>query len=262
MRGLNFICKTGMLFIMMVFIGCAGGTPDPFTSTSETVNKKAEQAMYKPVEYKHKTKKGPVVVVLPGKIKTNNAAFAQKVTSNNIADFAEMELSNDNFRVLEREDLGSLLNEVALAANMGDRHSLKKFKKGRFKTTRWFLKFDVLKAEPVASAKRGFDGGFAGAIIGIASRGSVGGRVAGVTVGSASAHEASGLWIVGMRYKIIDARTSEQVGSGYFEDKMEIGASSGSFVGVSASSATIITLDTLAQRLVQKCVQDIDENYK
>ncbi len=255
----------GLVILLVGFglVACAGGgVATPFKSTSEVVNERSDKMMYKPVDYKNRSKRGPVVVVLPGKIKTNNATFANKVTSNNIADFAEMELSNDNFRVLERENLGYMLKEVALAANMGDVQSLKKFKRGKFKTTRWFFKFDVLRAEPVAKAERGFDGDFLGSIIEIASRGDVGGRIAGKTVGSISAKEASGLWIVGMRYKIIDARTSEQVGSGYFEDKMEIGANANSFLGVSSSKAETITLDHLSQRLVQKCVQDIDNKYK
>lgn len=260
MRFTEFLVGAGLSMVLLA--GCAGGTSSPFGSTSEAVNKQADEAMYKPVEYANASKRGPVLVVIPGKIKSNNASFKQKITTNNIADFGEMELSNANFRVLERADLGPMLDEVALAASMGDKKSLRKFKRGKFKTTRWFVKFDVLKAEPVASASRGFDGAFLGSIIGIASGGSKGGRIADTAVSSASVKETSGIWIVGMRYKVIDARTSEQVASGYFEDKMEIGASGGSFMGVSSSSSKTITLDTLAQRLVQKCVQDIDKKHK
>ena len=41
------------------------------------------------------------------------------------------------------------------------------WKKGKLKTTKWVVKFDVLKAENVAQAQSGFDGRALGSIIGI-----------------------------------------------------------------------------------------------
>jgi hypothetical protein len=38
----------------------------------------ADKAMYKPIEYTNAGKKGPVLVVIPGEIKSNNATFTQK----------------------------------------------------------------------------------------------------------------------------------------------------------------------------------------
>ena len=58
--------------------------------------------------------------MIPGEIKSNNATFVQKFQSNNIADFAEIELTKANFQVLERSNLGPLLNEFTLAYNLGD----------------------------------------------------------------------------------------------------------------------------------------------
>jgi len=102
-------------------------------------------------------KGGPKVIVLPGKIKSNNAAFTQKISPNNIADFAEIELSRANFGVLERSDLGPMVNEISLAITMGDPNALKDLKR-KFKSTKWFIKFDILRVEHVASAKGGFHG--------------------------------------------------------------------------------------------------------
>jgi hypothetical protein len=81
-------------------------SPTAGTSTSDKANEGADKAMYKAVEYSNKNKKGPTVIVVPGEIKSNNASFTQKFASNNIADFGELELSQANFKVLERSDLG------------------------------------------------------------------------------------------------------------------------------------------------------------
>ena len=43
--------------------------------------------------------------------------------------------------------------------------------------------------------------------------------------------DAAGVWIVGMRYKIIDARTTQQVAQRYAEDKLEVGSASTSVLG-------------------------------
>ncbi|HNI50202.1 MAG TPA: hypothetical protein PLF43_02155, partial [Accumulibacter sp.] len=74
--------------------------------------------------------------------------------------------------------------------------------------------------------------------------------------------ESTGVWIIGMRYKIIDANTTEQVATGYTEEKMELGAKSTSILGVSSGASGGLTLDSLVQRLVQKNVWEIDNKYK
>jgi hypothetical protein len=74
--------------------------------------------------------------------------------------------------------------------------------------------------------------------------------------------ESTGVWIIGMRFKIIDANTTEQVATGYAEEKMELGAKSTSVLGVSSGASGGLTLDSLVQRLVQKTVWEIDSKYK
>jgi hypothetical protein len=65
-----------------------------------------------------------------------------------------------------------------------------------------------------------------------------------------------------MRYKIIDAETTEQLAQGYTEEKMEIGAVSSAALGVKQSQQGGVSLDTMVQRLVQKSVWEIDSKYK
>src|SRR5438874_3204588 len=247
------------------------GNPSPTAGkeTSQKANAAADQAAYRPVEYTNASKKGPALVVLPGDVKSNNATFMQKFTPNNIADFGEVELSAANFQVLERSNLGGALNEFALAYNLGDPDAARKFlRMGKLKSTKYVVKFDILKAEQIASAQKGFDGRALGQMAGLlgAYSGSLGGAragaVGGAAVGSVHSDESTGVWLIGMRYKIINAETTEQVANGYTEEKMEVGAVSQSVLGVSQSQQGGVGLDTMVQRLVQKAVWEIDSKYK
>ena len=247
------------------------GNPSPTAGgdTSQRANDSADQALYKPVEYMNRNRQGPALIVIPGEIKSNNATFLQRFTANNIADFGELELSNANFKVLERANLGPLLKEFELAYNLGDPQAARKYLgMGKLKTTKYVVKFDILKTEQVASAQQGFDGRALGNIAGAlgAFSGSWGGARAGAVgqaaVGSVQTGESTGVWIIGMRYKIIDAETTEQLAQGYTEEKMEVGAKSSSVLGVSQSQQGGVSLDTMVQRLVQKSVWEIDSKYK
>jgi hypothetical protein len=247
------------------------GNPSPTagSETSQRANESADQALYKPVEYVNRNRPGPAVIVIPGEIKSSNATFLQKFTSNNIADFGELELSAANFKVLERANLGPLLKEFELAYNLGDPQEARKFLgMGKLKSTKYVVKFDILKTEQVAAAQQGFDGRALGNIAGAlgAFSGSWGGARAGAVgqaaVGSVHTGESSGVWIIGMRYKIINAETTEQLAQGYTEEKMEVGAKSSSVLGVSQSQQGGVSLDTMVQRLVQKSVWEIDSKYK
>ena len=201
-------------------------------------------------------------MVVPGEIKSNNATFTQKFGSNNIADFAELELGKANFKVLDRSSLGPMMQEFQIAYSMGDPNAARKvLQKGKMKTTKWVLKFDVLKAEQVAQANQGFDGGAAGQIVSILGGGR-GGAAAGTAICSVQTAEATGVWIIGMRYKILDANTTEQVATGYSEEKMELGSKSSSVVGYSQGASGGLTMDGMVQRLVQKLVWDIDSKHK
>ena len=236
--------------------GGANGNPSPVAggSTSQQVNKMADTAAYQAISYRNAAKKGPTVVILPGQIKSNNATFTQAISANNIADFAELEMGRANFPVLERANLSSLQREAELAFNMGDAKSASQiFQKGSFKTTRFVLRFDILKAEKIGSANQGFNGSTIGGLLG---------GTLGTVVGSVKTGEGSSVWLVGMRYKIMDAKTTEQIGTGYMEEKMEVGATATSVVGISSGAKGGVGLDTLVQRLVQKCVAEIDANNK
>ena len=240
------------------------GNPSPTrgSGSSQRANEMADQAAYKEVEYTNKNKRGPALIVIPGEIKSNNASFTQRFLPNNIADFGELELSNANFPVLERSNLGPLMREIELAYNLGDPNTARKtMQMGRLKTTKYVVKFDILKAEQIAQANEGFDGGAVGSLIGILG-GSRASSAAGVAAGSVRTQDNTGVWLIGLRYKLMDANTTEQVAQGYKELKMEVGSTQTSVLGVSGGAKGGVGLDTMVQRLVQTAVWDIDAKYK
>jgi curli biogenesis system outer membrane secretion channel CsgG len=267
-------CLLGVALLASASLAAAQpswGNPSPTAGkeTSQKANAAADQTIYQPVVYTNAAKKGPALVVIPGEIKSNNATFLQKFTANNIADFGEIELSSANFQVLERSNLGPVLQEFELAYNLGDPDQARKFlKMGKLKATKYVVKFDILKTEQVASAEQGFDGRTLGQMAGLLGvfaptrGGAVAGTVGGTAVGSVHSEEATSVWVIGMRYKIIDAQTTEQVATGYTEEKMEIGATSSGALGIHQSQKGGVSLDTMVQRLVQKSVWDIDSKYK
>jgi hypothetical protein len=244
-------------------------SPTAGGKTSQQANTTADKTVYQAVEYQNKNKKGPALVVIPGEIKSSNATFLQKFTANNIADFGELELSNANFQVLERANLGPVLNEFTLAYNLGDPNAARKYlAMGKLKTTKYVVKFDILKTEQVASAQKSFDGGTIGQMAGLlgafsGSRGgAAAGAVGGTAIGSVHSGEATSVWVIGMRYKIINAETTEQLAQGYTEEKMEVGATSSGALGANESQQGGAGLDTMVQRLIQKSVWEIDSKYK
>ena len=244
-------------------------SPTAGTSTSQKANATADKAMYKPVEYANAAKQGPALVVIPGEIKSSNATFMQQFSVNNIADFGELELSKANFQVLERTNLGPLLDEFSLAYNLGDPAKARSvLGQGKLRSTKYVVKFDILKTEQTASAQQGFDGATVGRVIGMlgAFGSSLGGARAGAigetAVGSVKTGDSTGVWVIGMRYKIMDAETTQQVAQGYTEEKMEVGATGTTVMGVSSSQKGGVGLDTMVQRLVQKSVWEIDSKYK
>jgi hypothetical protein len=68
------------------------------------------------------------------------------------------------------------------------------------------------------------------------------------------------IWIIGMRYKIMNANTTEQVAP--VHRRKWKSAQGGLDHGVSSSQQGGLTLDGMVQRLVQKLVWEIDSKHK
>jgi hypothetical protein len=240
------------------------GNPSPTAGsrTSEQANAAADVAAYRETQYANKGTKGPALVVIPGEIKSAHTTFAQSIKTNNIADFGELELSQANFVVLERKNFGHLFQEISLAYDQGDASAARRaMQAGGLKTAKWVVRFDVLKAEQIGENKEGFDGR---TVSNIAGRfiGGMTGSAARTAGSSVKAKDATGVWLVGMRYKVLDVNTTEQVAQGYKELKMEVGATQTSILGVSQGAKGGVGLDTMVHRLVQTLVYEIDSKYK
>jgi len=242
----------------------AESSPSPTAGkdVSKKANAAADRGMYAEVEYANADTPGPALVVIPDEIKSNNADFVERFLPHNIADFAELELTRANFQVLERADIGPVLNEFVLAYTLGDPESAAQLKKGKLKTTKWVMKSDILKAEQAAAQKKGFKGDTASSLIGLLGGSSRATSAASTVAGSIDTRSTAGVWVIGMRYRIIDANTTEQVAQGYTEEKMEVGTQESSVAGVESGAAGGVSLDTMVQRLVQKSVWEIDQKYK
>ena len=116
--------RTVAAVVGVILSGCAGmggstaSGPAPATGASARANAAADTAKYQTISYANAATKGPAIIVLPGEVKSNNATFTQRYFPNNIADYAELELSQANFQVLDHANLGSVLREIELAYNL------------------------------------------------------------------------------------------------------------------------------------------------
>jgi hypothetical protein len=192
-------------------------------SSSGRANEVATNSAKPVIEYVNVAKDGARVLVTAGQIKSSNSSFAQKVTSNAIADFGELELSRANFKITKNQS-----------------------------NAKFTIKFDILKADPLAKASEGFSGGAIGGMLG-----GIGGRV----LGSVQTTDKAEVWNIAMRWQAIDP-SGDQLASGMVEDRMELGAKGTSVMGVSSGASGGATMDTMIQYLVQKAVAEIDMKMK
>lgn len=249
------LCATAVLAS-----GCAG--------TNKKAHEMAEAAVYKPIEYQNANKTGPAVAVLPGMFKTRSAAYVHKFCNNNICDFAELELSKANFTVLENANKQPLFEEIALAATMSDAEALQAFRKDSLGSARYFLRFDVIKAEPVAWEAKGGDGQVLGAILELgltlATRGQYRslGKSLNSAVSSIAAYDYNTTWHVALEYKVIDAETGAVVHSASVEEKHVAQDELTAALGISEKTTSMFTVDSLVQRLMQRAVADLDKTIK
>jgi len=213
-------------------------------------------------EYANASIRGPQLVVLPGEVKSTNAGFRAKIAPNAIADYAEHELHAANFGVLERSGLNQpAIRRMQIAANMGDVQTLAAMKPHYAATADFFVQLDILRAEPVAQAEEGFEGPRTSTIMDLLSKTPASSflRLDAATVES---KEASKVWLVGLRYRVIDLATGEQVHTNYFEEKLELGSKSVGVLVARKVQTSTVTMDDIVQLLVQRAVADLDAKGK
>jgi hypothetical protein len=124
-----------------------------------------------------------------------------------------------------------VLKEFELAYNLGDPDAARKFlKMGKLKTTKYVVKFDILKTSrspprsQASTAARWARWPACSARSRLARRARAG-AVGGTAWAQCTRSEATSVWVIGMRYKIINAETTSR-SHRLHRGKMEVGASS------------------------------------
>jgi hypothetical protein len=252
-------CSTHLLILLFCLFSLS------CTGTEKKAHEISQQSVYVPVTYKNASIPGPEIIVLPGTINGASPQFSQSVSRNGIKDFAEIELTKANFKLLDRPDAMKLREAFFYALAEGNEQAIAAFKSGPFRPTNFLMSFDILKAESTSSVHQAFDGSAFGLIAGIVIGAAVSpdmGRAVGTTVASIQGSDKSDIWTVGLRYKVVDTSNGQQVATGYFEEKLERQEQSQSFIGITQAQKSNTGFDTVVQKLVQKAVQDIDASHK
>ncbi len=215
--------KKLFLFITLIFPVISFAQNSAGAASSGAANEVATNSQRAAIEYANAGKAGPKVVVASGEIKSANANFTQKITSNAIADFGELELGRANFKITKKVENAAFT-----------------------------IKFDILKAEMLGKAGKDVDGSAVGNLVG---------GITGAVVGSVKTKDSAEVWNIALRWQAID-KSGDQIGTGLVEDRMELGAKGTAILGVSSDKSGGPTLDTMIQYLVQKAVAEIDKKMK
>jgi hypothetical protein len=218
--------------------------------------------LYHEATYENAAQPGPSVVVLPGNLSSETYEFLSQVKSDNLREYGELELGKANFKVLEKNSLANIYQEIAVAANLGDGSVAKRFSKHKITPPQWLVVFDIAKVHAQTLAfsftdknSAMFAGALMGSFLGSASLGQ------GV-VGSINAAKEQRVWDITLRYRILDGVSGQQLHEGCFTEQATINRELTGFLGVDAAQAGGLTLGTVTQRLVQKAVADIDKQHK
>jgi hypothetical protein len=242
----------------------SGSVSQPVAAESTPVNDgpkiiTASQIMSK-TEYINKQIRGPRVIVLSGQVKNINTDILGRLNAADVVGYAETELTRANFGVLERGNaaVDKMLGEMETAFALGDPKAAGAvFKKGALSTSSLFIKFDIVKAEVIGQKTSGVSGekasGFLGGFLG---------SIAGAAAKMVKTEDKKVTWLVGLQYKILDGGTTEVKASDYIEVQAEVNTSEKSVGFMETSDMSIISINTIAQHLIQQAVLKIDSQYK
>ncbi|AGW14322.1 hypothetical protein [Megalodesulfovibrio gigas] len=251
MRTVKHCC---LLLTLAVLAGCG--------KSMETARQLAAHNVYKEVAYENAAHPGPSVVVLPGVITSPSYEFLANVKPDTLLEYGELELGKANFKIVERNSLASIYQEIALAANLGDGSMSARFAKVDLAPPQWLILFDIADVQTQTTAFSYSDknsASFAGALVG-SFFGSA--EIGQSVMGSISNAKEQRAWNITMHYRILDGATGRKLHEGKFTEQATINRELKGFMGVDTAQASGLTLGTVTQRLVQKAVQDIDRQHK
>ena len=162
LAGLAFASRSSPLRHPAALAQPSFGNPSPTagSETSQKANAAADQTVYQPVEYVEREQEGAGAGRHPRRDQEQQRdASCRSSPPTTSPTSARSSSPAPTSRCWSARNLGPLLREFELAYNLGDPDAARKFLgMGKLKTTKYVVKFDILKTEQVASAQQGFDG--------------------------------------------------------------------------------------------------------
>lgn len=254
---MSFRKLCGLLLALALVAGCA--------KNKEIAHQLAAQNLYQDVTYEHASQPGPGVVVIPGTISCANYEFLSRVKPDNLREYGELELAKAGFTVRDKNSLGEIYREIALAANLGDGSVGRRFLERDAEPPRWLVIFDVTDVKTQTTAFTFTDknsAAVAGAMMGGMFLGAAGAQIGAGLVGSINSAKEERRWDLTLRYRILDGGGGGQIAEGTFTEQAVISSELSGFLGIDSGQSGGLTLGTVARRLVQKAVQDMDAKHK
>ncbi|KHK02920.1 hypothetical protein [Desulfovibrio sp. TomC] len=231
----------------------------------QTAHELAAPNLYKDAAYENASQSGPSVMVLPGRVACASYEFLAQVKPDNLREFGELELGKANFKVVDQNSMANIYQEIAVAANLGDGSVAKRFGKHKITPPQWLVIFDVTDVQSQTTAFSFTDknsANFAGALMGGMLGGSSGAQLGQGVIGSINSAKEQRQWNITLQYRILDGETGQQLQQGSLTEQASLNNELKGFLGVDAAQAGGLALSTVAQRLIQKAVAEIDKQYK
>jgi|GEM_PF-3859088 len=252
-----FLKTCCLMLALCVLAGCA--------KNAQKAHEMAAANLYQEISYENAAQPGPSVMVLPGKISAASYEFLAKVKPDTLCEFAELELAKAGFTVREKSSLPDIYQEIALAANLGDGSIGQRFARIDAAPPHWLVIFDVTDVKAQTTAFTFTDknsAAMAGALMGGIFLGAAGAQIGAGLTGSINSAEEQRRYDITLAYRILDGVSGQQQAQGNFTEQALISSELKGFLGVDAGQSGGITLGTIAHRLIQKAVQDMDSQHK
>ena len=74
--------------------------------------------MYQEATYENAAQSGPSVIVVGGTLTSKTYEFLSQIKADNLREYGELELGKANFKVIEKNSLANIYQEIAIAANL------------------------------------------------------------------------------------------------------------------------------------------------
>ena len=214
---MHLLKKICLLLSLFLLVGCG--------KSMQQARDLAAPNMYQDATYENAAQAGPSVIVVGGTLTSKTYEFLSQIKADNLREYGEVELGKANFKVMEKNSLSNIYQEISIAANLGDGSVAKRFSKHKITPPQWFVVFDIadvsaqtLNFSYTDKNSAMFAGALMGSFLGSASLGQ------GV-IGSINNAKEQRAWNVTLRYRILDGVSGQQLHEGQFTEQATINTS-------------------------------------